>query len=226
MLAALLVTFFCLWLSSSSSSSSSLAAPTGNSTDAASSSSSSLAAPTGKSTDAVGTKKLYLCFTQEDAKEEHGPFEVAHRTDCMKALRLINRDKIYAPMIFTRKGPAFTVSWPGEEGTKGPGFKVPWAWEEGTCFVYIDIDDDGKEAETSLSTVMGAALDIVEHCASEQPYLTGLGGRAHIASANGSGGRLNVVVLGKNQANAEPPPFEAVDLRYNIGQFSQYVGTS
>ncbi|MCJ1362081.1 hypothetical protein MMC16_001183 [Acarospora aff. strigata] len=143
---------------------------------------------------AAGGNKEYDCFTQRLASR---PLHKAIAVDCQVALSHISMsDKAEAPMMISRH----------------EGFIVPHIWNFGTCSIMIDTNDRVPDMKVTLplAVVVKAAQFVMDKCVADPPRLeTGFGGFTEIESPDGSGGRLDVVVVGKFPGFEDPPPYPA-----------------
>lgn len=133
-----------------------------------------------------------LCFQQ---RYSHRPLRTVYFTDCDAALQQIQTaDKVSAPMMFSRTG----------------GYTVPHPINVGSCSILLDINDKTQDKTVTLPmiVVVSAIRLILARCVSNgAPPGMGLGGFTEIHSPDGSGGILDVVLVGRFSPAEDPPPF-------------------
>lgn len=115
---------------------------------------------------------------------------------CARALdQIMKGDKASAPMLISRT----------------EGYKVPHYWWVGSCLIYINTSDNvpTKPVTLPLLVVVQMALEIMDHCIKHGP---GLGGVSFLGSWDGSGGVLDLVVVGRDMSQSDmgTPPSDRV----------------
>lgn len=90
------------------------------------------------------------------------------------------------------------------------GYILPHGLNAGTCGIMLDINDKTSDKTVTLpmAVIVRAVHLILEECVSDfPPPGWGPGGFTEIHSPDGSGGILDVVVLGHYPPPEDPPPF-------------------
>lgn len=163
-----------------------------------------------RATTSVGSSpgaSTFECWTHS-----HPGIHITSKSDCAKALkRIINADKLNAPMVFSRN--------------PNGGYHVPARIDAGTCIIHFDVastsESAGMDAQLPMRSLVATAVHIIENCLKNPPASTGLGGRAVALSWDGSKGYLDVLVWGRPPPAVETPPlpkWRTWDPLFDLGQ--------
>lgn len=142
----------------------------------------------------VTAEKPYRCIQTPQAGEatrfHPDSSHCAHALD-----QILKGDKASAPMLISRT----------------EGYIVPHYWLVESCLIYINTSDDAptKPVTLPLLVVVQVALEIMDHCITNGP---GLGGVSFLGSWDGSGGVLDLVIVGRDMSHSDmsTPPSDRV----------------
>jgi len=142
----------------------------------------------------ITAEKPYRCIERPQAGEPIRFYPDS--THCAHALdQIVKGDKASAPMLISRT----------------EGYKVPHYWWVGSCLIYINTSDlvPTKPVTLPLLVVVRMALEIMNNCITQGP---GLGGVSFLGSWDGSGGVLDLVVVGRDMSQSDmgTPPSDRV----------------